>query len=178
MRNVGPKAAQCRENCRALFLHYDLLPPKLIATAADRTYFQLNDQFMHDFLRLVPSRFSSWDFVKHHVIDPDLFKKHQIIAMGDPVGFGDLSYKTTAKRGWRENVTFFSMQLIEHETGVLEADYDIGNPNIKEGLAGIFVHGFEVLHNRILNRKTNPFRVMKSLRKRKIDVQDIRKEKG
>ncbi len=66
-------------------------------------------------------------------------------------GFG------TAVKGWRENVGWYSMQVVQHKSGAFEFDIDICNPDY--GLAPAIGHLIEVLWP----GKTDPYRVRKGL---------------
>lgn len=77
------------------------------------------------------------------------------------------NHGVTAKSGWRERVARYSMQVILHERSV-EVDIDYWNPNF--GAAPAFCHLLEVW----TPGETNPFRVARGLRKRGIDVPDVK----
>lgn len=70
------------------------------------------------------------------------------------------SHGETAIRGWRENVGMWSMQVVQHSTGVYEVDFDMFNPDW--GVLPLIGHGIECLWP----GKTDPFKVAKGLRKR------------
>jgi hypothetical protein len=138
---------QMELNALALFEHYGLGQPATLLTLIDRTFFLRNDFFMREFLRLVPEVFDIWSFNQNHGL--------------------------SAIAGWRERRARCSMQLIEHEYGygvaALEADFDIFNP--QHGLFPAIGHLVEVLWP----GKTSSFRIARMLRKRGIDVPDVRK---
>lgn len=77
------------------------------------------------------------------------------------------NHGTSALRGWRERVARCSMQVIEHDS-VIEADIDLCNPNF--GVLPALGHLVEVA----TPGKTDPFRVLRGLRKRGIPVIDVR----
>ena len=81
---------------------------------------------------------------------------------------GNRSHGTTAVRGWRERVARFSMQIVEHNHGILEADFDLWNPN--HGILPAAGHLVECLWP----GKTDPFRILRGLRGRGIEVRDVR----
>lgn len=77
----------------------------------------------------------------------------------------------TAIRGWRELETVCSCQIIEHEE-FIEIDIDLGG--VKTDTVGIFVHAWEVISNRVLKRKTDPFKVRDWLAKyRDVRVEEV-----
>ena len=135
---------QCYLNCIAVFKYYGLPVTYAIAMQSDRTMFEYKLAFMEHMQKLVPGKFETWPFNRNH--------------------------GTTAKRGWRERVAMYSMQIVEHEYGVLEVDFDVFNPN--HGVAPMFCHLGEVLRHRLFRRKTNPFIIAKCLRKRGIEASD------
>lgn len=137
---------QCETNCLALFVHYDLPRLQTVVTLADRTLFSATQEFLEALFGIVPQRFEIWRFNRNH--------------------------GTTAIRGWRERVARWSMQLIEHEGLILEADFDSMNPNF--GLAPLIGHAGEVLSHKLTGRKTDSFTIMAALRRRGIDVSDVR----
>jgi len=87
-------------------------------------------------------RFKRWDYVKNHGV--------------------------SAVGGWREYIGMYSMQIIRHEHGTLETDFDLFNPDF--GLGPVICHFWEV----IIPGKTDSFRVLKGLRKRGLRVVDAR----
>lgn len=78
------------------------------------------------------------------------------------------NHGTTAIRGWRERVARFSMQIVGHSQSLIEVDFDLFNPNYGAALA--VGHLIEV----IWRGKTDSFRVMRGLRHRGIEVNDVR----
>lgn len=74
----------------------------------------------------------------------------------------------TAIVGWREAVGRYGAQLVEHEDGLWEIDFDYWNPWDVVGVVG---HLGEVVGNKLRKRKTDPWKVAKGLRKRGIEVQ-------
>lgn len=133
---------QCAVNCTSVLRHYRLPLPLIVATLSDRTMFERTRQFLDAFDPLVPDAFETWPFNKNH--------------------------GTTALRGWRERVARFSMQIVEHDYGILEVDFDLCNPNF--GVAPAIGHLVEIM----TPGKTDPFRVMRGLRKRGIAIIDVR----
>ncbi len=131
--------AQCFANIKAGLESYGFPIPAVSAMLKDRVIFSYDAPF----LVLIRSceTFSSWDFVSNHGV--------------------------TAVRGWRENKSWCSMQVIEH-VDAIEVDYDICSPD--GGLAPAVGHFIECLWP----GKTDPYRVMKGLRKRGIEVEDLR----
>lgn len=73
----------------------------------------------------------------------------------------------TAIAGWREAVGRYGAQLVKHEGGLWEIDFDYWNPWDVVGLVG---HLAEVAVNKLKNVKTDPVKVAKGLRKRGIEV--------
>ena len=144
---------QMQENAEALFRYYDLFVPQAILHLVDRTIFVESELFMIDFLKIAQDeremfnstihRFKRWDFVSNHGL--------------------------SAIEGWREYEPMESMQIIRHDYGVLEVDFNRFNPDF--GLALSFGHLFEILRP----GKTDSFAVAKGLRKRGIPVPDVRK---
>jgi hypothetical protein len=86
---------------------------------------------------------------------------------------GDLqpaNYKNhgeTAIAGWREPRGRCVCQVVEHNDGRFEIDFDHWNP---WDLVGLFGHGWEVLSNKLGNRKTDPVKISAELRKRGINA--------
>lgn len=75
------------------------------------------------------------------------------------------NHGATAYRGFRERVAWCSMQLVLHETGVVEIDFDLCNPDF--GVLPAIGHLIEILWP----GKTDPFRVRKGLLKRGMNVE-------
>ena len=90
--------------------------------------------------------------------DPDTW------ARWDMVG----NHGTTAQRGWREKVINWPCQIVQHEGGLLEVDFDRMSP--ERGLGPAIVHGCEVLWHQLTGSKTSAMDVAKGLRKRGIRV--------
>jgi hypothetical protein len=133
---------QCAVNCTSVLRHYRLPVPCIVATLCDRTLFERTRQFLGAFEPLVPGSFESWAFNRNH--------------------------GTSAIRGWRERVARYSMQIVEHGHGILEADFDLWNPN--HGILPTAGHLAECLWP----GKTDPFRILRGLRGRGIKVRDVR----
>jgi hypothetical protein len=124
----------CKSNCDAILRHYKLPHLHAVATLYDRTmYLELPD-FMKALEKLVPDWFSRWDFVHNH--------------------------GTTALRGWRENVPMYSLQIIQHDTHILEMDFDIFNPNY--GVLPAAGHLLEIMWP----GKTDPYKILHGLERR------------
>ena len=71
---------------------------------------------------------------------------------------------------WREPVPWYSLQIIHHANGLIECDIDIANPT--QGIAPALTHLCEICWP----GKTDPFRIMRGLRKRGIKVRDVREQ--
>ncbi len=125
---------QARYNSEAGIRFYRLPPMVVTAALPDRTFFRGTPEFTEALQHL--DYFSCWDFNSLH--------------------------GATAIRGWREAVATYSMQIVEHDSGLIEIDFDICNP--AGGLFPLIGHGIEVLWP----GKTDPFKVAKGLAKRGI----------
>lgn len=79
------------------------------------------------------------------------------------------NHGTTAVAGWRENCLDCSMQIVRHVTGIFEIDIDLYNPDYGAGVA--LCHLIKEVWRR---GKTDPFAVLKGLRKRGLNVPDLR----
>lgn len=135
------KAAQCCANIEALLLHYEMPLPAVAERKPDRTFFHWRGGFITRMNELVPKYFAA------HI---------------------PWSHGRTAAMGWREEVARFSLQLVMHRDGRIEADVDLYNPGYGAGPA--FLHMWEC----IWPGKTDPFKVLKGLRARGFNVSDVR----
>lgn len=148
------KSLQCLLNCITLFWYYKLPLPRVFDYQPDRIYIEYDDDFLARLkLLTIKKRFGRWDK-------------------------GLKGHGETAWRGWRECVIRFSMQIIEHlklfdSLTPFEIDFDYWNPD--GGVAPATGHIIEVILNKLKKRKTNPFRIMKALRKRGFKIYDLRK---
>lgn len=79
------------------------------------------------------------------------------------------NHGVTAFKGWRESRATCSMQIVLHTDLIIECDFDHFNPDY--GLAPAIGHAVEYLWP----GKTDPFAIMKRLRKRGVPVADVRK---
>ena len=129
-------------NAQAAFRYHDLPAPRCIAMFVDRTLWERTGLFLERLCSIVPGRFERWPFNRNH--------------------------GTSAVQGWRERVATCSMQIIEHDYGVIEVDFDLCNPN--HGLLPAIGHLVEVM----TPGKTDPFRVMRGLRRRGLEILDAR----
>lgn len=145
MKSKSLRIAQTTANCRAILEHYQLPGLEVQASLVDRTMFKVASGVnFHGLMRALNGKFAFWPFFKDH--------------------------GTTANCSWRECVAFCSCQVVEHNNGLIEIDFDHGNPDF--GLAPAIVHGIECLWP----GKTDSFRVLRGLRKRGIAVIDVREE--
>jgi hypothetical protein len=72
----------------------------------------------------------------------------------------------------REEIPRFSAEISQRKD-TLEMDFDYYNPDY--GALYAFLHFWlEIFPNHMFARKTNPFTIMNGLRKRGIDVKDVR----
>lgn len=133
---------QCHANVETVLAHHKLIPGILLAIMTDRVLYRRVKPFMRRLEQLVPEHFEKWPFNRNHGL--------------------------TAIDGWRERTAKCSMQIVEHDHGVLEVDFDLYNPN--HGLLPAIGHLFEVW----TPGKTDPFKVARGLRKRGLDVPDMR----
>jgi hypothetical protein len=141
IRRDAASIERCFLNVSAGLDYYGIGPKSLAlyeaARLPDRVLFKPSPttlwQFAHS-LDAMPEKFSTWEYVQNHGV--------------------------TAVRGWREEVPWCSMQIILHDTGIIEVDYDLCNPNY--GVLPAAGHLIEVLWP----GKTNPWRIEKGLRKR------------
>ncbi len=127
--------SQCYENIMAGLNHYGLEVGAVLTKQTDRVLFQAHNDW-HKILN-ASAMFSSWNFNSLHGM--------------------------TARCGWRENVAWCSMQIVEHYNDgflIFEVDYDICNPNF--GVAPAVGHLVEVFWP----GKTDPYRICKGLLKR------------
>lgn len=137
--------AQCRANCLAVLVHYEL-EATVITAQSDRITVTVPKGFEArlSVARMktegFPFAFETWAFNRNHGV--------------------------TAVAGWRERVALCSMQLIKHNTGVWEVDIDLVNPNF--GIALSIGHLWEVLRNKLGKKQTDPFRIQAGLAKRGI----------
>lgn len=77
------------------------------------------------------------------------------------------NHGVTAISGWRERVAACSMQIVRH-TAAIEIDFDRFNPDMGAGPA--FLHWLECVRP----GKTDPFAIARGLRKRGIDVPNVK----
>jgi len=144
--------AQTRENVESALRH--LGAPSLgrpVASLPDRVIWPIPlDSPFHEWLRKAVGAgiFRGWRFFGNH-------------------RWPDSSTQPTGRWSWRQNVARFSLQIVEHSVA-FEMDIDLFNPD--QGAVPAFLHTLEVLRP----GKTNPFRVMRGLRKRGIPVRDLR----
>jgi hypothetical protein len=143
-RDMRPalRIAQTLANCRAVMAHYSLPRLEVRATLVDRTVFWAHKSDFRAHLLALCGKFERWPFIRNH--------------------------GTTAIFGWRERVAWCSCQIVEHEHGLIEIDFDLANPDY--GALPALVHGIECLWP----GKTDSFKVMRGLRGRGIKVIDIR----
>jgi hypothetical protein len=81
------------------------------------------------------------------------------------------NHGATAKRGWREKVINWPCQVIEHEGGLVEIDFDRMSP--ERGVGAALVHGIEVLWHKLTGRKTSALDVAQGLRRRGVNVEIV-----
>lgn len=86
----------------------------------------------------------------------------------------------TARRGWRSVRLFYSVQMVEHDGSVIEADVDVFNPAIRGGIAMPILHLVsDVLImglRRSLGRSTgrvSPYDVAEAFRRDGIEVEEV-----
>jgi hypothetical protein len=137
---------QCQFNVEAILRHYGLHRPVIIATQSDRLIMDRSRIFLDELQALVPDRFEEWPFNRNHGL--------------------------TAIRGWRERVARCSLQIVEHETAVLELDIDEWNPGF--GIGPALFHLGEVWRHYIAKGKTSPWVILKGLQRRGLSVLDVR----
>lgn len=83
------------------------------------------------------------------------------------------NHGATAIESWRECCPRYSLQAVEHATGVWEFDIDYVNPHPTEGLAFTVGHAVEVFVNALRRQKSNPFTIRRGLLKRGIRVPEV-----
>ena len=135
---------QMAANILAILAYHQLPLVQVLTTQSDRLTATVPETFSEALRR---ADFTAWPFFKNH--------------------------GTTAIRSWRECCPRYSLQAVEHNTGVWEFDVDIVNPHPGEGLAFTVGHFFEVLANKLRRKKTDPFRVRRGLLARGIQVPEV-----
>ncbi len=145
---------QCLENVSAWVaqaLDGQLRPlfsrAELIATAKDRCFYKLLSEDFGKLLALLNQNYENF-LVEAYTAD----------------------HGETAVFSRREAVPFCAAQLTVHFSNTVEIDFDLCNPRM--GAVPALGHLVEVLWP----GKTDPWRVMKGLRRRGFAVRDIRKE--
>jgi len=93
-----------------------------------------------------------------------------LIGKHKPIG------RKTAVKGWRERRATWAAQIIHHydvEVGpFFEFDFDPHNPNW--GLFYTILHIKDAAKEKLTGRRVDPFKVAKALRKRGLEVLDVR----
>ena len=93
-----------------------------------------------------------------------------LIGKHKPIG------RKTAVKGWRERIAKWAAQIIHHydvEVGpFFEFDFDPHNPNW--GLFYTILHIKDAAKEKLTGRRVDPFKVAKALRKRGLEVADVR----
>lgn len=90
-----------------------------------------------------------------------------LISDGKLIAGNYKNHGKTAIAGWRESRGRCSAQVVRHDGGIYEIDFDLWNP---WDLVGLIGHGWEVATNRLRRRKTDPFKVAEILRERGINA--------
>jgi hypothetical protein len=83
-------------------------------------------------------------------------------------GFKRIGHGDDVVLSYREPVPWYALQIVFHRSGLIECDFDIGNP--RQGLAPALCHFIELCWP----GKTDAFRVMRGLQKRGVPVKDVR----
>jgi hypothetical protein len=144
MTNKGQLARQTILNTRALLeaRGCDTTFLDLVTAQQDRAIWRDCGSNVARRLDADPETWARWDMVGNHGL--------------------------TAQRGWREMTINWPCQVIAHEGGLLEIDFDRMSP--ERGLAPAIVHGCEVMWHRLTGRKTSAIDVARGLRQRGIKV--------
>ena len=90
-----------------------------------------------------------------------------VVSRGDLKPANYRNHGETAVAGWREARGRCAAQIVLHDDGRHEIDFDFWNPWDVVGLA---MHGVEVVVNKLGNRKTDPVKISEALRKRGINA--------
>ena len=136
------REAICLKNVSSWLKFRNIPDPAPISVKEDRVFFP-KDQDM---------RTGIYKAVSDGILVPANYKNHG----------------ATAVAGYREDVGRYSAQVIIH-VSCIEIDFDYFNPWDVVGIVG---HGWEVLSNKVLGRKTDPSRVAKALKERGIIKDD------
>jgi hypothetical protein len=90
-----------------------------------------------------------------------------VVSRGDLRGANYRNHGPTAVAGWREARGRCAAQIVLHDDGRHEIDFDHWNPWDVVGIVG---HGWEVVTNKLGRRKTDPVKISAALRKRGINA--------